>query len=219
MARPGITKKQVFDTAQELLDEGSEPTVTTIRARLGSGSYSTISRFLSEWRDNQKQAQAAPTTPPSVETMARRMWSEAWRLAEDSVKDARSELESERRRFESEIRNLSVECDQKQKALNEAMERLQEAVRKLMEREIELEHLKSNHERLVKENAGHREQARRLDRENAALTRQLETAAGEIDKLQSELASSRERERKSVEEAAELRGRLETRNIQSRRSP
>jgi chromosome segregation ATPase len=50
MARPGITKNDVFKAATELVGRGGDPTIEQIRGILGTGSNSTIAGFLREWR-------------------------------------------------------------------------------------------------------------------------------------------------------------------------
>lgn len=50
MARPGVSKNDVFAAATELLGRGSEPTIEQVRGVLGTGSNSTIAGFLREWR-------------------------------------------------------------------------------------------------------------------------------------------------------------------------
>lgn len=50
MARPGITKSDVFKAANELVGRGTDPTIEQVRGILGTGSNSTIAGFLREWR-------------------------------------------------------------------------------------------------------------------------------------------------------------------------
>lgn len=50
MARPGISKHEVFAAATELVGRGTEPTIEQVRGILGTGSNSTIAHFLREWR-------------------------------------------------------------------------------------------------------------------------------------------------------------------------
>jgi len=50
MARPGITKNDVFKAATQLVGRGTDPTIEQIRGILGTGSNSTIAGFLREWR-------------------------------------------------------------------------------------------------------------------------------------------------------------------------
>jgi len=38
MARAGVTREQVFETADALVREGQNPTVVAVRTRLGGGS-------------------------------------------------------------------------------------------------------------------------------------------------------------------------------------
>jgi hypothetical protein len=51
MARPGITREQVFEAANKLKAEGKQITMQRVRDALGeTGSFTTISRLLEEWR-------------------------------------------------------------------------------------------------------------------------------------------------------------------------
>ena len=64
MARPGITQEQVFEAATALQDEGTVPTVQSVRERIGSGSYTTITPMLNAWRD--EHAKSAPAHVPDI---------------------------------------------------------------------------------------------------------------------------------------------------------
>ena len=46
MARPGMTREQVFEVADALVREGQSPTVVAVRTRLGGGSPNTINPLL-----------------------------------------------------------------------------------------------------------------------------------------------------------------------------
>lgn len=50
MGRSGITYAQVADAAAQLLDQGRSPTVDDVRARLGTGSKSTLAPLLKRWK-------------------------------------------------------------------------------------------------------------------------------------------------------------------------
>ncbi|MCF6767183.1 DNA-binding protein [Thiotrichales bacterium 19S11-10] len=71
MARPGLTFEEVAQAAQQLLDEGENPTIIRIREVLGGkGSPNTISKFLKEWKlKNQQKSMGIeinePTQKPS----------------------------------------------------------------------------------------------------------------------------------------------------------
>ncbi len=53
MARAGITAEQVAAAADALLSEGQQPTIASIRERLGTGSPNTIQKHLTIWRQAQ----------------------------------------------------------------------------------------------------------------------------------------------------------------------
>lgn len=51
MAREGITRAQVFNAADAISVAGQAPTVANVRAKLGTGSYTTITALLREWKE------------------------------------------------------------------------------------------------------------------------------------------------------------------------
>lgn len=50
MARCGVQKEDVFEIAEKLHQRGIIPTISNIRIFLGTGSYTTISRYLYAWK-------------------------------------------------------------------------------------------------------------------------------------------------------------------------
>ncbi|MGH8549516.1 MAG: DNA-binding protein, partial [Methylococcales bacterium] len=104
MARAGITEQQVFEAAEALLQEGQTATVSAVRERLGTGSYSTINACLGKWREDNKNRSSAdiPDIPPSVENALRHVWALACREAQERIKVEREGLESVRREMERE---------------------------------------------------------------------------------------------------------------------
>ena len=54
----GITREDVFEAASIIFAGGKNPTQASVRSRLGKGSFSTISKYLSEWRQEQTDAEA-----------------------------------------------------------------------------------------------------------------------------------------------------------------
>ena len=66
MSRPvkALTLEQVFQCADQLVLEGKNPTIAALRERLGSGSVTTIHKYLSQWKTQQQQKSlsSAPQT-------------------------------------------------------------------------------------------------------------------------------------------------------------
>lgn len=50
MSRTGIAQHQVYRAASALRDRGIKPTTKAIREYLGTGSLTTISKYMKEWR-------------------------------------------------------------------------------------------------------------------------------------------------------------------------
>jgi len=118
MARSGVTREQVFETAEALVREGQNPTVVSVRTRLGGGSPNTITPFLGEWKALHEHAQAAsvPAPPEPVEAVLRQVWGTAWQEAQgqlegerEALAAARKEIEKERAAMLGEIERLDTE--------------------------------------------------------------------------------------------------------------
>ena len=83
MARQGISKEQVYEAAAALREEGISPTVQAVRERIGSGSFSTISGHLADWKaEHAAQGPAdIPPIPEKVQAAFAQIWATAARSA------------------------------------------------------------------------------------------------------------------------------------------
>jgi hypothetical protein len=122
MARSGVdvTREQVFETA--LGPRRANPTVVSVRTRLGGGSPNTITPLLVVWKALHEHRQAAtiPTAPEPVEAKAvmRQVWGAAWQEAQaqlegerDALTAARKEIDKERAEMLAEFGLLDGELD------------------------------------------------------------------------------------------------------------
>ena len=64
--RIGVTYDEVAAIADQIVAGGAEPTIRNVRDRLGRGSYSTIHRHLTAWRDARPPASSDALTEQSV---------------------------------------------------------------------------------------------------------------------------------------------------------
>lgn len=113
MARPGITQEQVFATADQLREDGVQPTVQAIRERLGSGSFSTITSHLAAWRE-QHAAQAIAEIPPipdRVQSAFEQAWAAATRAAQETMEKEREALDAVRQQMEREKSEMAGEIE------------------------------------------------------------------------------------------------------------
>lgn len=101
MARTGITYEQVAAAADALIGAGQQPTIKSVRERLGTGSPNTVHAHLSRWREARPVAVvAAPTLPASLTAAIGAEISQA-------AARARAEVEGELVRSQAEAAELA----------------------------------------------------------------------------------------------------------------
>jgi hypothetical protein len=102
MGRPGIEPDKIREVTNELETEGMAASVTSIRERLGSGSYSTIGAVLDEWRRERAEAvlPTVPAIPERVMHLVERLWAEAWKAADAVHEPERQAFQRERAEHE-----------------------------------------------------------------------------------------------------------------------
>lgn len=192
MARPGVSREQVFEVAQRLHDAGTVPTVQTVRDGLGAGSFTTITTHLREWRAEQASAAAAPLSlPEEVEAAAVRAAGTIWQAAEQL---ARREIEAVR----------TVAAAQVDEARAQAQESLQEVARL----EADGESLRAQ----LADQAAVLDQVRvELGRVQAQVSAEQARSAGlaaRVDELKGELAEARAVNEQRVGVIGKLEGEI-----------
>lgn len=109
-----ITPEQIFAVANQLDEQGVNPTLAAVRKVLGGGSFTTISDAMTAWRAN-KAAKKAPVVVPLPEALAgavaefgSAVWSTAVELATARLASERDAVEAERQQAD-QIRLEAVE--------------------------------------------------------------------------------------------------------------
>lgn len=207
-----ITKEQVFDAADSLEQMGTEPTYLHVRMHLGSGSFSTIQKYLRQWRE--KRGDAGGPVPESevpevLLSAARGFARDAWRVAQSTIARKTAAL-----REELEQQNVSAIQDA------EAASRMVDTL------QAKLEELRANHADDTAQIVTLREQVAESDRrrvvaetglerlsdEHARTAHQLEVAHRELEeknRAMGSLQSMNDRHRETIDrlqqEVQELR--------------
>lgn len=85
MAREGISKAQVFNAADAISAAGQNPTVAGVRAKIGTGSFTTITAFLREWKEQalNQEADEALDVPEEVTQALGRAAEIVWKAANE----------------------------------------------------------------------------------------------------------------------------------------
>jgi chromosome segregation ATPase len=65
-----LTRDQIWQVANELAAEAIKPTLSNVRKRLGSGSYTTIQEAMAEWKSRRQQASTPNREPAPAELTA-----------------------------------------------------------------------------------------------------------------------------------------------------
>jgi chromosome segregation ATPase len=132
MARLGVTESDIKQAIQALEAEGVALTVSSIRARLGTGSFTTISTVLQRYREERERAVTAtvPELPKPLQGLFEQVWAEAWRQADakaDTERQAHAEMQAEIERLEKALADQAVETQEIKATLDAKTEALQNA--------------------------------------------------------------------------------------------
>lgn len=104
-----ISKEQVWQAAEALVAEDRKPTHDAIRNEIGQGSFSTIQKWLVEWRDHNAVTATRTKTPvPEVVVQAltrigNEVWASASSAAEARIAVEREALAEARRELEMDV--------------------------------------------------------------------------------------------------------------------
>ncbi|GBU09108.1 hypothetical protein AwWohl_02460 [Gammaproteobacteria bacterium] len=100
MAQKIITQEIVAQVAQDLLNEGTEPSSNNIQKRVGGGSFTTVKRYLDIWRHQQSVPKMiALEIPAELEEkgfeLVKTLWNIAMLNAQKDLSAARNEAKAE----------------------------------------------------------------------------------------------------------------------------
>lgn len=163
----GITEQQIREAIEHILSEDQEPTTTSVRAVLGTGSFTTIGAVLSKWRDEKALDSQIPVpqVPKSATQLTQRLWSEAWRSAQECHETERAGFKAERQdwtreKFEHEAEIAQLESvnagqlaalEERDASLNEQHKRLVSTEQDLAVAHAQISSLETENRRLVDE--------------------------------------------------------------------
>ena len=184
MARPGITRDQVFETADTLADEGIKPTVKVVRERIG-GSFSTITPHLALWKEarGENGVANAPDMPERVSAACRSLWSAAWTAGQDMLRAERDGLSAARRELDQERGELAREITDLESALDAALSERDTVTKTLKDAEAARRAADQENGNLRVENARLAERVANTEKRADELRAQVERLEGELARL------------------------------------
>lgn len=152
-----LTKDAIWAVADRLDAAGKPLTLAAVRKALGSGSFTTISEAMREWREQKKKKpganRAAPPVPPELDEALRRfadvVWVKAAEIAGSELQRLAGEYEQARQEWVREKQELEALADDLANALDECQAKCSEAesahaelAQRFVERDVEMLALK-----------------------------------------------------------------------------
>lgn len=191
-----VTKQAVSEAAEALEANCKEPTIKDVQARIGGGSFTTVKRYLDQWKHERADAMAnLPELPTEISSNAQEFARAVWGLA---TKDAQREvsqvkeaakaqvdgLRSELADATNEIARLEqIEAEQAASIENQ-QSHIRETELKLVEAQTKAERV-AELERSLAENLATLEQSRNELRDRAV---DVGTLQGEVKALRNQVS-------------------------------
>lgn len=156
----GITREDIFTAADEVFAAGKNPTQASIRAKLGRGSFSTISKYLAEWKKQHSEESEVldrdETIPEDIQGLLRRFYGAVRANVESgAISEQVQVLEAENDRLRQQQENyeaITAELAGLRYAYQEALEKLDQLARNNERLTQELEKTKTRKPRTPKRN-------------------------------------------------------------------
>lgn len=117
MARVGITKEQVFAAANQLVAQGTHPSINAVRDVLGTGSNGTIHKHLKEWTD-ARPTQKAPefVLPVELTNSLGKVIEQEKAKAAKEVEDKLAQVQAQADTLADDVERLEAQLDAEQEA-------------------------------------------------------------------------------------------------------
>lgn len=125
-----LTKSQIFDAIKAIQDNGDKPTSKLLLDYLGSGSFTTITKYLREYEQENtiggleglSLSVAIPSQlQQSLSSFANSLWSIAQRSAEESVEHEKQQYEDLKQQNHKQLTDAISFAEQRQCELEKLM--------------------------------------------------------------------------------------------------
>lgn len=214
----GIQREQIFQVADNLVDQGQNPTLAAVRRILGGGSFTTISEFMAEWRA-QHQANSQPIRESAPRAVAERLqdigneiWAAALELANGRLAAEREALDAHRAEIEQRQVEVAEMADQMAEEIDGLKAKLAESEGRaggLFAQSQELSEQNTHWQaESEKAKALSTETQKRVDDLRQLLEQSEQKSAEQIARLESERELLQQEATQAREETANVRGQL-----------
>ena len=182
MAKPVVTEERVFEVADALTERGEDPTILSVQATIGGGSYSTVKRYLDVWKEAGRKRRAAVALPDAAVDRLMALGREFWSLLEERAAQQVAQIRVAAR---EEVAGLELQTRQAEQAID-TLERAKEALEQLgSERE-------GANQALHKELQSQHEIATAAEAKSAQLEARVVDSKAELERVLKQLESERQ---------------------------
>lgn len=91
MARAIVTPELVEQAADALVLTGEEPSIIAVQEQIGGGSYTTVKRYLEQWKAKQKR-QPPIELPPEIASQVNQVVGDLWASAANLAEQRSAEI-------------------------------------------------------------------------------------------------------------------------------
>ena len=128
-----ITRVQVFEAANQIVETGETPKLSSVRVKIGRGSNTDLGPFFKEWKEQRKISEiiATPTEPApqqvldSLNEVAPQIWACAAKIANEQIQSERQAMELEKTRLAELIAEANELGDQRESELESANKQIE----------------------------------------------------------------------------------------------
>ncbi|WP_413460834.1 DNA-binding protein [Herbaspirillum huttiense] len=212
MKKPPLTVEQIVAAADKIYAEGAMPTARGVLAALRSGSMTTISSVLKDWRENNAKLLENQSAGRGI-SLQPAVLAGLQKNIQDLIDEVRKPLEEEIRVRAEEISDLVEDGDQRNREIEGLSQQLAEAAAQKALAEGKSEQLSADLASCKAELVSVRaeldlalQRVATAEQKAAVLQAGKENLESRLSELRQDVNEARKEAREAREEAAELRG-------------
>lgn len=205
MARAVVTQERVFEVAQALVEQGTTPTILNVQDGIGGGSYTTVKRYLDQWREAAPKQRRPVELPEAAVAKLMSLGREFWALLDEQ---AGQQVEAIRAATGEEIAAIQAQLDQAEQAIARLEAERDQAESRAVEQEQAHREAVQAHQAQTERVAAAEAKAGELAERVADLKGELQLAHAQHAAEREAAATARAEAQAAAVEAARLQGEL-----------
>ena len=205
MAKPVVTQERVFEIADALTARGEEPTILSVQAAIGGGSYSTVKRYIDVWKEAGRQQRAQIVLPDAAVERLMALGRDFWALLEERTAQQVEQIQATSR---EELAALQTQTRQAEQVIGK-LEGEKESLEQLAaERETAAQALRAQFQAEHEQATAAQAKATQLEARVVDLKAELDRVLKQMESEQHAAQAAREEAKTAVIETARLTGEL-----------